>query len=291
MTGPSLVAGVVVLYRPEPEVLDNMRSYSDQVDRIYAVDNSEEPGSSLVSELERQARVVYLANKGNLGVAAALNIGARRAIADRYEWLLTMDQDSVATAGMVDTMLACFSDPGGGKVGLVSPFQAQVGGALRAPSGRCAQVLTPMTSGSLLDLSAYEDVGPFMEELFIDQVDNEFCLRLRTAGYSVLEAGAATLHHRVGNVRFHHFPIPMYSTNHPPVRRYYITRNRFYVGQMYRSSFPRFRRFELRQVAKDVVKILLYETQKGEKLRMMVRGYRDYRKGRLGPYMTRDREG
>jgi rhamnosyltransferase len=281
----------VVLYRPGLEVLENIKSYLTQVEVTYAVDNTDEPDPSFLSRLKSLPRVIHFANKRNLGVAAALNIGARRALADGYERLLTMDQDSVATPGMVQAMLACFSGPGVGKVGLVSPFHAQVGGAVRVPSGRCAQVLTPMTSGSLLDLDAYEGVGPFMEELFIDQVDNEFCLRLRAAGYSVLEAGEATLHHRVGDVRFHRFPAPMYSTNHPPVRRYYITRNRFWVGRMYRDSFPEFRRFELRQVGKDVLKILLYEGQKGQKLLMMARGYRDYRRGRLGPYPAVDQTG
>jgi rhamnosyltransferase len=284
MARPASVAGVVVLYRPGPEVLENVRSYASQVAFTYAVDNSETTDPAFASELELLSHVAYVANKGNLGVAAALNVGARRAIADGYERLLTMDQDSVATPGMVDAMLACFSEPGVGKVGLVSPFHVQVGGAPRAPRGRCVQVLTPMTSGSLLDLSAYGAVGPFLNELFIDQVDNEFCLRLRAAGYTVLEAGEATLHHRVGDVRFHRFPAPMYSTNHSPVRRYYMTRNRFYVGRMYRDSFPEFRRFELRQVVKDVVKILLYESQKAEKLLMMAKGYRDYRRGRLGSY-------
>jgi len=284
LTKPALVAGMVVLYRPGSEVLENIRSYVSQVEVTYAVDNTEKPDPSFASELGRIAHVSYMANGSNLGVAAALNIGARRAIAEGYSRLLTMDQDSVAASGMVEAMLACFSEARVGKVGLVSPFPVQVGGAPRVPRGRCVQVLTPMTSGSLLDLSAYEAVGPFLEELFIDQVDNEFCLRLRAAGYSVLEAGEATLQHRVGDVRFHRFPVPMYSTNHPPVRRYYITRNRFHVGRMYRSSFPEFRNFELRQVAKDVVKILLYEEQKWEKLRMMARGYRDYRRGRLGPY-------
>jgi rhamnosyltransferase len=279
---------MVVLYRPGPEVLDNVRSYTAQVEVTYAVDNSEAPDPSFVSELKRLPQVAYVANNSNLGVATALNIGARRAVADGYERLLTMDQDSVATPGMVEQLLDCFSESGVGQVGLVSPFHVQVGGAPRVPRGRCAQVLTPMTSGSLLDLAAYEAVGPFMDELFIDQVDNEFCLRLRAAGFSVLEAGEAILNHRVGDVRFHRFPAPMYSTNHPPLRRYYMTRNRFYVGRMYWGSFPEFRRFERRQVAKDVVKVLLYEGQKREKLRMMARGYRDYRRGRLGPYPSRD---
>jgi rhamnosyltransferase len=284
----SSVAGVVVLYRPTSGTLENVGSYLDQVEVLYVVDNTEEPEASLVSALQSLPKVVYAPNVQNFGVAAALNEGARRAAGAGYGWLLTMDQDSTATPGMVATMLGCLDEPVAANVGLISPFHAQVRGKRRAPQGRCAEVLTPMTSGSLLRLSAYAAVGPFLEELFIDQVDNEFCLRLRSAEFSVVEAGEATLAHRVGEVRRHRFPLPMYTTNHPPVRRYYMTRNRFYVGGMYRDRFPKFRRFELRQVGKDVVKILLYERQKRAKLSMMAQGYRDYRRGRLGPYGPSD---
>jgi rhamnosyltransferase len=279
------VAGVVVLYRPGSEVLENIGSYLDQVQVLYAVDNTEQPEPSFVSALKDLPKVFYVANGGNLGVAAALNVGARWALGEGYEWLLTMDQDSTATPGMVDCMRACMAEPLAANAGLISPRQVQVGGKAREPRGRCVEVFTPMTSGSLVRLSAYSAVGPFMEELFIDQVDNEFCLRLHSAGLVVLEAGEATLLHRVGNVRRHRFPLPMYTTDHPPVRRYYMTRNRFYVGKMYRDRFPAFRRFERRQVIKDVVKISLYEGQKWAKLTMMARGYLDYRRGRLGPFL------
>lgn len=281
------VAGVVVLYRPSSETLDNVLSYLRQVQVLYAVDNTEQPDESLAKRLESFDGVEYLPNHQNLGVAAALNLAARKALEGGYEWLLTMDQDSVATGGMVDTLLSCASEPGVGRVGLVSPFHVQVGGAKREPAGRCHQVLTPMTSGSLVSLSAHTAVGPFLEELFIDEVDNEFCLRLRVAGYSVLEAGEARLSHRVGTVRFHRFPVPMYTTNHPPVRRYYMTRNRLYVGRMYRHSFPSYYRWQRGQIVKDAVKIALYEDRKLEKLRMMFSGMRDGLRGRLGVHASR----
>ena len=284
-TAPSM-AGVVVLYRPGTEVLGHMGSYLDQVDVLYALDNSEEPDATLVRSLECLPKVRYLANGQNLGVAAALNLGARMAIAEGRQWLLTMDQDSVATPGMVTKMLECVDEAGVDRVGLVSPFHVQVGGALREPAGRCVPVVTPMTSGSLVRLEAFEEVGPFLEELFIDQVDREFCLRLHMAGWSVVQAGEAKLSHRVGDVHFHRLPVPMYTSNHPAVRRYYMTRNRFLVGNMYRDRFPDYRRAERREVFKDVVKIILHERRKCAKLRMMLRGYIDYRCGRLGPLQS-----
>jgi rhamnosyltransferase len=132
-----------------------------------------------------------------------------------------------------------------------------------------------------------QQVGGFMEELFIDQVDNELCLRLWREGYRVMEAGDADLLHRVGDVRKHRFPYPAYSVNHSALRRYYITRNRLWVGRMYRDDHPEHDRFERAQIRKDLVKIVLYEGEKTRKLAMMWRGWRDYRAGRLGEYPGR----
>ncbi len=279
------IAAVVVLYRPDASVVENVSSYADQVSRVFAVDNSEQPEPGFGERLSAVGNVTYLVNGTNLGIAAALNVGVRTAAAAGYTRVLTMDQDSTATPGMVDVLAACMDADG--SIGLVSPVHRQVGGSPRDVDPGCHDVLTAMTSGNLVRILAYETVGGFMDELFIDQVDNEFCLRLHRAGLRVVEAGDATLIHRVGEVRKHRFPYPAYSANHSALRRYYIARNRFAVGEMYRADYPEFRSFELAQLRKDVVKIVLYERQKCLKLRMIRRGVRDYRRGVTGPYPGR----
>jgi hypothetical protein len=56
---------------------------------------------------------------------------------------------------------------------------------------------------------------------------------------------------------------------------------------MYSDDHPEYRAFELRQLAREVVKILLYEKHKWLKIAMILRGFRDYRRGVLGPYPGR----
>jgi rhamnosyltransferase len=275
-------AAVVVLYRPDRSVLENVMSYADQVGAVYAVDNSEQPDEGFVAELHKTPNLTYLAIGENLGIATALNRGVEAAVADGKKWLLTMDQDSTATAGMVDALWACArTDP---EIGLVSPIHQQVGGARREAAPGCHDVLTAMTSGNLVRASIFPLVGGFMDELFIDQVDNEFCLRLHRHGLRVVETSEAELTHRVGDVRAHRFPYPAYSSNHSPLRRYYIARNRAVVGEMYADDYPEFGAFERRQMLKETVKVVLYEDDKLEKLRMIRRGLRDARAGRLGAY-------
>jgi rhamnosyltransferase len=140
LSTPPRVAGMVVLYEPTAAMLDNIHSYVDQVSVLYVVDNTENPDESIVSAFETFSTIRYLPNAHNLGVATALNIGARHAIEDGYEWLLTMDQDSTASPGMVATMLRCLAEPKARGIALISPFHAQVGGNPRESQGRCIQV-------------------------------------------------------------------------------------------------------------------------------------------------------
>lgn len=279
------IAAVVVLYRPDSRVLENLASLADQVARIYVVDNTEAPDVGLVQCLASCPMVAYHANHANLGIATALNLGVRAAMADGYVRLLTMDQDSTATSGMVAALGSCMDSDT--RIGLVSPVHQQVGADPREVEPGSRDVLKAMTSGNLVRAEAYLRVGGFMEELFIDQVDNEFCLKLHRAGFRVVESGDAVLHHRVGEVRRHSFPWPCFTTNHSAVRRYYMTRNRLVVGAMYSDDHPEYRAFELRQLAREVVKILLYEKHKWLKIAMILRGFRDYRRGVLGPYPGR----
>ncbi len=277
-----LTAAVVVLYHPDAAVLQNLACYADQVDHVYVVDNTECPEEGLEAALGAFRHVTYLPNGANLGIATGLNIGVRAALAEGYPRVLTMDQDSTAPPGLVQALGACMdSDPA---IALVSPVHQQVGGLHKPVGGGCRDVPQAMTSGNLLRGDAFQDVGGFMEELFIDQVDNEFCLKLRRAGYRVVEAGQAVLHHRVGRVRRHRFPFPCFSTNHSAVRRYYMARNRLVVGARYRADHPEYLAFELGQLAREVVKIILHEPQKCLKLRMILRGILDFRRGVLGPY-------
>jgi GT2 family glycosyltransferase len=43
-----------------------------------------------------------------------------------------------------------------------------------------------MSSGNLLNLAAFKQVGAYNESFFIDYVDHEYCLRLKKKRFSIL---------------------------------------------------------------------------------------------------------
>jgi rhamnosyltransferase len=277
------VAAVVVLYNPVANVLENVRSYLPQVGRLYVVDNSETPASDIVQQLAALPDVTYLANAANLGVATALNSGAELARGEGYDYLLTMDQDSVARPGMVAALLNCFEQTAVGPIAMAAPVLIAAGGRLAADLPEYQDILFAMTSGCLLKLSAYASVGPFMDELFVDYVDIEYSMRLCRAGFTLVRAGRAVLEHNVG----HQVPVAgdFTVTTHSPLRMYYKTRNRMLIWKWYGRTFPGFCWVDRLRIWRELLRLICFEPDKGEKLIMMARGFRDFRRQKLGKYV------
>ncbi|HZY80863.1 MAG TPA: glycosyltransferase [Cyclobacteriaceae bacterium] len=193
----------------------------------------------------------------NIGIAAALNIGLKKAIDENYDWLLTMDQDSVFEPGALENLKqAAFSCDE--KTAWVSPTHI-------TQKGKSAHRLVAMTSGSMLRVSACKQIGLFEEKLFIDSVDNEYCLRLRKSGFKI---------HRVDNSVLTHSLGP-----HNAARRYYITRNMLYVMFKYPIFFP----FGSKELIKSFLLILFVEDDKHRKIRSFFIGVIDFLRGRYGP--------
>lgn len=278
------VAAVVVLYRPPADVVSNMETFAAQVEKVYAVDNTDEPDQQLRSRLARVGNVEYLPQGKNTGVAAALNLAAVRAMAEGFHLLLTMDQDSRATHGMVPKMLQCVAAGNWDDIGIVSPFHA-ITGCSEPVSSDCEEVLTVMTSGNLLNLAVYAKIGGYSDEFFIDHVDDEYCLRLHAAGYKVVRCNNAVLEHSLGAITSHaRRGGTVHISNQSALRRYYITRNRFYLIRKYHGRFPAYCRELLVTLRGEMKGILLFEDDKLRKLWMAWKGYIDYRRGRMGKF-------
>jgi rhamnosyltransferase len=143
------------------------------------------------------------------------------------------------------------------------------------------EILTTLTSGSMMPASAIRKLGLFEESLYIDAVDTEFCLRARRNGMVILESPAVLLH-SLGRMTYHHLlGLHFGTTNHPPGRHYYITRNRLRLLSRYAADWPWFWR-EIRGMIFDDAKIMLVEPNKWRKFRAMAAGAVDALSGRFG---------
>jgi len=100
------------------------------------------------------------------------------------------------------------------------------------PKDEPEEALTLITSGSVLNLSLTEHIGPFNEDLFIDFVDAEFSYRVIQNGYTNLMFSNILLNHALGKLvegrGLGNFKKSM-RIIHAPTRVFYIVRNGLYL--------------------------------------------------------------
>lgn len=274
------VCGVTILYNPQHEVINNINSYVEQVDYLLLLDNSDTPSYFINDYFQNIKKVNYVFNKGNYGVAKALNLGAKKAIEYGYQYLLTMDQDSKAPLNLVEELLKTALK--NGKVGIVSPLQSnKYDTHLRLADS--IDILRVMTSGNLLSLEVYKIVGDFCEAFFIDYVDIEYCMRLKYKNFDVIRLNNVVLEHNEANiVEKQLFFKKYYPTNNLPFRWYYKTRNLLYLRKKYKNIFPAACKEEVDTFVRNFAKVILFEENKFSKVKMMMIGLLDYVKGMKG---------
>ncbi len=274
------LSGVVVWYNPSKENILNVDKYIDELDRLFVIDNSEDE----IIRISSDKKIEYIKTNKNLGIAAALNIGAKKAIKEKYKYLLTLDQDSKMTSNILKRMKEFINKNILKNVGVFSPYQ-DIGSEENKSKKEYEEMVEVMTSGNIIDLNIYQKIGGFKEWLFIDCVDTDYCMNLNKNGYKVLRLNNIVMKHELGNLKVHHLfgkEYPCY--NHNPIRRYYIVRNTMYIYDMYHELFPEYCEW-LKRVQKGQVKrIILFEKDKLKKLKMMYKGYKDYKKRKKGEY-------
>lgn len=280
---------MVTVYNSEKSLIDHVGTYINQVGALYIIDNSETSNDKLVRQLAAvYPKVKYIKNDGNLGLGVALNRAAQLAIAGGFTHLLMMDDDSSmpegAIAQLYSTAVTHLAEP----IGIVSATQMDLSGRQRVSGKRkdtFTVAQTAITAGSLLSLAAYQCVGPFQEDLFIDWVDIEYSFRLKKHCYQILLDNRVKMIHRIGirkQVKLLGL-IPYRWRSHSPTRLYYKFRNSLFVMKREAENIPPdFRQRFRRELYRNLFKILIAEPNKGEFFMLIKKAIYDARRGQLG---------
>ncbi|MEN6372207.1 MAG: glycosyltransferase family 2 protein [Armatimonadota bacterium] len=281
---------VVVTFHPDPALPDRLSPITRQVDRLLIVDNgSGNSVDTIFDTLASDTRIEIIRNKENLGLAAALNQGIRWAGEHGYQWVLTMDQDSLAydsmLSGLADAYCAAQNSRNIAVIGAnyvdrstSIPFFSPTG--LEKPWNDAKTVIT---SGSLVSLEAVEAIGSFRDDLFIDHVDDEFCLRARSKGFGVIITSEVFMEHVIGApTKEIFFCKSLFTTNAPAARRYYQTRNLLVIAKEYFSADSGWVFNALKVRLKELILMLMFENNKLDKLWKTALGAFDALRGRMG---------
>lgn len=241
----SKIAVGMVLYNPDKLRLQScIDSVIAQTDKLYIFDNSD-----IETELSKSPAITYKTERSNRGIAYALNQIMTMAKNDGYEWVVTMDQDSIMPDGIIaDYEMNISSNEG---LGIICP---QVIDKRRSymsikKEPEKEYLSECITSASCTSILAWEAIGKFDEWLFIDLVDNEFCKRLIVSEYKILRLNRWVLDQEFGKIipkserqqrfwinvskLFHNenFAKFSYKKYVNPMRVYYTNRNIIYVNR------------------------------------------------------------
>lgn len=244
------VWAVFSTYRPGESAERAVASVIDQVDGVVVVDDGTGPDADTVLERLASLGVIIVREPENVGIAQALNDGIRAARDRGARHVVTFDQDSVAAAGFIATLVAAGTTASidGVRVGVVVP---EFFAAVRQARGESAPVYAPaanvIQSGMLIPASVIDAVGDLRADFFIDLVDTEYELRLRRAGFAVLAASGIRLGHALGTQyrrelfgRPVRLPgIPPETTLSTPFRYFYRVRNRIVLNREYLFAAPK----------------------------------------------------
>jgi rhamnosyltransferase len=225
-----LVAGIVT-FNPDPTRLrENLAAVFADVSRVVVVDNSSTDRSVLNEIAMEFEELDLLCNDVNRGIACALNQIAEWAIAEGAEWVLLLDQDSVCSPGMI----ASLRSVAGNGIALVVP--EIVDRNLKEASGAPSEVVDvdyAITSGAVANLDVWRSLGGYDEAFFIDYVDFDYCLRVRSEGFRIVRRTEAVLLHEIGSSRRHGRVV---AYNHSAFRSYYMARDMLFYARKHRRS-------------------------------------------------------
>jgi GT2 family glycosyltransferase len=211
------ILAVVVLYKSAFEDSTTLRTLNAEFERcndlrnqisVLVWDNS--PAPSMLNE--RKGAFEYRHSKTNLGVAGAGNGAMEYALAQGYQWMLLLDQDTEIKTGFLDKMVRCVGEldtreeiaaivPTVLVRGFVVSPRRQLFNRHRAyPLGQCG--IAPgeafaINSGCLMRVGALHEIGGFSTDFWLDHSDMFVFHQLFLRGKKVWRAADAELEHEM----------------------------------------------------------------------------------------------
>jgi GT2 family glycosyltransferase len=193
--------------------------------RVHLVDNGSTDGCGdrLAHAYADDRRVAFTRNADNLGFAAGVNGGIRRALDAGAARVLIVNNDTECARDCLAALGGALDgDPRAGVAGPLIAYHArpdviwQAGGSfsrlragVRVPlkNRPAAEAGTETVAAGFLTgcamlvrREAFERAGLFDERLFFYGEDLDFCLRVRAAGFRLLFVPHARMTHKIDNV-------------------------------------------------------------------------------------------
>lgn len=279
MLGDELIVKVIagiVLYNPDINRLtENISAVLPQVNELILIDNGSSNIGRIIDLVKDLTNVSLIKNKTNLGIAKALNQIYEIAKYKKYDWVLSLDQDSVIQKKLIAEYCGFLQDNDSDIAMLTCYIRDRNFEYEDKEVLKSMEVDFCITSGCLTSIKDWEIIGKYDENFFIDRVDTDFCYRLRLYNKRIVKIPYIGLLHEIGN---HTRTLVILNRkvtifNHSPFRVYYIVRNSIYYAFKHRKTVCFFKHYCT--AYNRIILSILFEKEKYQKLKKGIKGIID----------------
>ena len=277
-------AACVILYNPKKEDIDNISTYANKVKKIYVFDNTE--GTNNANYFEGIENVNYFWDNENKGLSIRLNQASRMAIADKFDYLLTMDQDSsFLQENLNQYFIDILNYPEKEKVGVFGLEYCSSDINRDTPSYEEVDHL--ITSASVINLNLFEKIGGFDENIFIDGVDVDYCFACLSKNYKNIKFTRNYFNHSLGiRVKrgsiFTLYLFKRFVSVHTSLRVYYMYRNMLYIKRKYENMMPTTIKKFIKNQKHHINKNIKYSNEFFSVLKYKRKAINDFENNRMG---------
>lgn len=209
----------------------------------------------------------------NMGIAAALNKVCEYAMGNDVKWIVTLDQDSIVADNFIDEYKKSIwlnSDKCMAYVPTV--IDENYPDEKHIPKKK-EDLMFSITSGMMIDLEYFKELGGFNERLFIDFVDFDYCIRGYNNNFFIKEVPTTYIMHQLGDMSVKNIMgKTLRLTNHSPYRNYFYVRNGIYLMITYCNKYSM---DILYKVIRKILLVLLFQKYKKENFFKMCKGVLD----------------
>lgn len=268
---------------------ENIAAVISQAERVLIVDN----GSGNCDEIQMllkefgDDRVILKRFQTNKGISKALNAAAMYFYSEHYDWLITLDQDSVVPPNLTSVYLRYIYLE---KAAVLSPIIRYDNGVIDngfESEKKYKEIDKCITSASMIKLSVWEEVHGFDDKMFIDYVDFDYCFTVREHGYRIYCCSEAILEHELGKSDAKRLfliagPKKIRVYNHSPQRTYYYTRNALYFIKKHKVHGLINKKQEYKILLRWLMIKLIYEKNRLKCFKAIIKGMKDSKKLEAG---------
>ncbi len=189
---------VVVLYKQNIQDCDSLLSlfqmddYTRYIDSIYVYDNSPQFNKETASKFN-SLNIIYEKDTLNSGVSRAYNVASKYALANGYDYLWLLDQDTAFPVESLNKYVKAIEE--NPEIPVFSPILKTKNGNICSPCvykwHRGFQPdkivpginsllhYSPINSGMLIQVKVFCEVGGYNENVFLDFSDFQFIERVK----------------------------------------------------------------------------------------------------------------